>query len=111
MAFNGLILLNRDGTADAIGIYPSWDMSAWDNIKTVCGDWENTALYGIREDGSVIVNRYDMETDTQTITDQYRGWKLQNIYPGTGGVVGLTKAGKFVGDGIYENTDFSGLNS
>lgn len=57
--------------------------------------------------GSVIATRYNWDRMMQTVTDQYRGWKLQDIYTGNGGVVGLTMDGKLVGDGIYENVDFS----
>lgn len=109
--FLGLILLNEDGTVEAIGEYPSWDLRDWHNIKMVCGDHNETKLYGIREDGSVIVSQYHWGSDTQTIVDQYCGWKLQNIYSGFDGMVGLTVDGKLVGDGIYENTDFSLINN
>lgn len=111
IAFWGLILLNKDGTVDVIGASPSWDLSDWRNIQQVCGtsdsDWENVTLYGIKKDGSVITTRYNWNRMMQTVTDQYRGWKLQDLYTGNGGVVGLTTDGKLVGDGIYENVDFS----
>ncbi len=107
----GLILLNKDGTVDVVGASPSWDLSDWSNIKQVCGtsdsDREKITLYGIKQDGSVITTRYNWDRMMQTVTDQYRGWKLQDIYTGNGGVVGLTVDGKLVGDGIYENVDFS----
>lgn len=108
---SGLILLNKDGTVDAIGVYPSWDLSDWSNIKKICSmsdaDWENITLYGIKQNGSVIITRYNWNRMSQTVTDQYHGWMLQDIYPGNGGVIGLTVDGKLVGDGIYENVDFS----
>ena len=107
----GLILLNKDGTVDAVGASPSWDLSDWNHIEKVYGtsdsDWENVTLYGIKQDGSVIATRYNWDRMIQTVTDQYRGWKLQDIYPGIGGVIGLTVDGTLVGDGIYENVDFS----
>lgn len=109
--YYGLILLNKDGTAESIGAYPSWDLREWNHIKEICGDQRDITLYGVREDGSVLVSRYHGERGSQTIIDQYRGWKLQNIYSGFGGMVGLTVDGKFVGDGIYENTDFSLINN
>jgi hypothetical protein len=111
VSFNGLILLNEDGTVAHIGDYPMWDLGSWNNIRTVYGmsgsDGEDTYLYGIREDGSVIMNRYSWHEDAQTVTDHYRGWKLQELYSGNGGVVGLTLDGKLVGDGIYDTVDFS----
>ena len=107
----GLILLNKDGTVDAVGASPSWDLSDWNHIEKVYGtsdsDWENVTLYGIKKDGSVIATRYNWDRMTQTVTDQYRGWKLRDMYPSTGGVIGLTMDGTLVGDGIYENIDFS----
>jgi len=107
----GLILLNKDGTVDAVGASPSWDLSDWNHIEKVYGtsdsDWESVTLYGIKQDGSVIATRYNWDRMMQTVTDQYRGWKLQDMYPGTGGVIGLTMDGTLVGDGIYENVDFS----
>ena len=107
----GLILLNKDGTVDAVGASPSWDLSDWNHIEKVYGtsdsDWENVTLYGIKQDGSVIATRYNWDRMMQTVTDQYRGWKLQDMYPCTGGVIGLTVDGTLVGDGIYENVDFS----
>lgn len=110
--FYGLILLNKDGTVDSIGGYPEWDLRTWKNIRSVCGTsdpvWgEMIALYGIHNDGSVIVSRYDGDRKTQTVTDKYRGWKQQALYSGYMGVVGLTTDGKLVGDGIYEEVDFS----
>lgn len=111
IAFRGLVLLNEDGTATAIGEYPHWNLESWYNIEKVCGTsdvgWENDTLYGVRQDGSVITVTYSWDRDTQTVTDRYRGWKLQDIYPGSYGVVGLSQDGKLVGDGIYENVDFS----
>lgn len=107
----GLILLNKDGTVDAVGASPSWDLSDWNHIEKVYGtsdsDWESVTLYGIKQDGSVIATRYNWDRMMQTVTDQYHGWKLQDMYPGTGGVIGLTMDGTLVGDGIYENVDFS----
>lgn len=107
----GLILMNKDGTVESVSAWPGWDLSGWDHVETVCGtaddDWENITLYGIRYDGSVITACYNRNTTEQTVTDHYRGWKLKKICTGTGGVVGLTADGKLVGDGIYENVDFS----
>lgn len=111
LAWWGLILLNKDGTVDAIGDEPQWDLSDWDNIEKVCGSFdpasENTTLYGLKRDGSVIMTRYHWGRTAQTVTDSYRGWRLQAIYSGSAGVVGLTTDGKLVGDGAYENVDFS----
>lgn len=112
--FYGLILLNKDGTVASIGDYPNWDLSDWSGIQMVCGatdpNWENYTLYGIKQDGSVITCRYNRERNMQTQTDHYKGWKLQNLYTNGGGVVGLTVDGTLVGDGIYENLDFSALD-
>lgn len=109
--FGGLVLLNEDGTVQFLGEYPNWDFDSWYDIRKVCGtydtDWNYRYLYGIRSDGSVIRNRYDNHELDQTVTDQYRGWKLQDIFCLDGGAVGLTVDGKLVGDGIYENLDFS----
>lgn len=111
LIFWGMILLNEDGTVDAIGEYPSWELGDWDNIEKIYGtsddDWENITLYGIRQDGSVIITRYNLDRMVQTVEKEYCGWKLRDIYVGNGGVVGLSMDGKLVGDGIYENTDFS----
>lgn len=109
--FYGLILLNRDGTADTITDYPIWDLSGWNNIRAVYGvsdlDWSTKLLYGIRQDGTVILARNTLTPGEQIVTEQYRGWKLQELYTQVGGVVGLTTDGTLVGDGIYENVDFS----
>lgn len=111
VVFGGLILLNKDGTVDSIGEYPSWDLSDWKDIQKVCGtvdsNWNTTTLYGIHQDGTVILTSYNREKMVQTVMDQYRGWNLQDIYPGVDGVVGLTADGNLVGDGVYENVDFS----
>ena len=103
----GLVLLLEDGTLEHIGAYPSWDLENWDQIAQIYGVWDTNRLYGIRQDGSVIMAQYESGEDSQTETDNYRDWKLQKLYPGEEGVVGLTLDGKLVGDGIYENTDFS----
>lgn len=114
VAIFGLILLNKDGTVTAIGDEPHWDLSDWSGIKMVYGasdsEWETCTLYGIRQDGSVITARHNWDQNTQTDTDHYKGWKLQKLYTSVGGVVGLTMDGTLVGDGIYENLDFSVLN-
>lgn len=111
VVFGGLILLNKDGTVDSIGEYPSWDLSDWKDIKkvycTADSNWNTTTLYGIHQDGTVILTRYNREKMVQTVIDAYCGWNLQDIYPGVDGVVGLTKDGELVGDGIYEGIDFS----
>ena len=111
VVFDGLILLNQDGTVDSIGEYPSWDLSDWKDIQkvycTADSNWNTTTLYGIHQDGTVILTRYNREKMVQTVIDTYLGWNLQEIYPGIGGVIGLTKDGELVGDGIYENIDFS----
>lgn len=109
--FGGLILLNKDGTVDSIGENPSWDLSDWKDIKkvycTADSNWNTTTLYGIHQDGTVILTRYNREKMVQTVIDAYCGWNLQDIYSGVDGVVGLTKDGELVGDGIYESIDFS----
>ncbi len=108
--FWGLIVLNEDGTAEHIGEYPHWDLGDWNDVQKICGcdsGESTTNLYGIQRDGSVVMNRYDWYQDEQIVTTQYRGWKLQDIYAGNEGIVGLTTDGKMVGDGIYENVDFS----
>lgn len=107
----GLILLNKDGTVDAIGAMSGLDLSGWNDIEMIytTSDFYSgmTTLYGIKHDGSVITVCYYDSSMTQIETDQYRGWKLKKIYTGIGGVVGLTVDGKLVGDGIYENIDFT----
>lgn len=108
--FWGLILLYEDGTAEHIGEYPHWDLSAWYEVKKVSGcryGEGTTNLYGVQKDGSVVLNQYDWSQDEQTVLTQYRGWMLQDIYAGSEGVVGLTTDGKLVGDGIYENVNYS----
>ena len=111
LAFRGLIILNRDGTAEAIGDNPIWDLSDWKNVKEICGAWQKATnsvlLYGIQRDGSVIVNRFSQDRDVQTVIHQYNGWKLEKLYRGDGGVIGRTIDGTLVGDGAYENTDFT----
>ena len=110
LPFCGLILLYEDGTVEHIGEYPVWELSAWENVQKIYGassGFDVQSLYGILQDGSVVMNRFAWEQDTQTVETQYRGWKLQELYTGNGGVVGVTVDGKLVGDGIYENTDFS----
>lgn len=108
--FLGLILLNEDGTAEHIGEYPHWDLSAWNEVQKVSGcrfGEGTTNLYGVQKDGSVVLIQYDRYQDEQTVSTQYRGWVLQDIYAGSEGVVGLTTNGTLVGDGIYANVDFS----
>lgn len=113
--FDGMTLLNEDGTVYHIPCEVEWDLRGWDHIEKVYGatdaDWNDMMFYGIKQDGSVIRNYYYREQQTQTTTDQYLGWKLQELYTGKGGVVGLTTDGKLVGDGIYKNVDFSVFNS
>ena len=107
--YRGLVLLNEDGTAVSINDYLDWDLSTWSNVTKLCesdGE-EGIRLYGLRQDGSVVVNQYTWDPYEQTVTGQYRGWKLQDLYAGFDGAVGLTADGKLVGDGIYENLDFS----
>ena len=106
--FRGLILLNKDGTAEHIGANPCWDLSAWNHVRKVCGGSSGegfTNLYSIQQDGSVILNQYNWVD--QTVTTNYRGWILKDIYAGNNGVVGLTTEGTLVGDGRYANVDFS----
>ncbi len=107
----GLVILNKDGTAEHIGDCPHWEISSWKNIESIHAltnyDGDAYYLYGIQRNGSVVRNRYDWQQDEQTVEEQYRGWQLQELYVGDGGVVGLTPEGKLVGDGIYETVDFS----
>lgn len=109
--FYGLILLNEDGTVQFLGAYPEWDFRDWLDIQKVYGvqdkEWIVKSVYGIRQDGSVIVNQYDGSTGRYTAKDQYRGWKLKELHCVEGGVIGVTTEGKLVGDGIYANVDFS----
>ena len=115
VTFRGLILLNKDGTVQFLGAYPEWDFRDWYDIQKVYGVWDKEGivekLYGIRQDGSVIVNQYDQSTSNHRVIDQYRGWKLKDMYCAEGGVIGLTTDGELVGDGIYENVDFSVFDS
>ena len=108
----GLLLLNRDGTVDSIGngTYP-WDFSRWKNVQKLYSSAiqdENSnyiaLVYALHPDGSVSLAR----DDGQWI-DQYCGWRLQEIYYGDNGIIGLTTDGTLVGDGAYANTDFSGI--
>ena len=107
----GLVILNKDGTAEHIGDCPHWELSSWENIESIHAltnyDGDAYYLYGIQRNGSVVRNRYDWQQVEQTVEEQYRGWKLKELYPGKDGMVGLTLDGKLVGDGIYENLDFS----
>lgn len=109
----GLILLNQDGTVDTIGAYNRWDLRNWNGIKKISGfsfsddKWTMISLYGIKEDGSVIISRYNFNTLVQTVQDYYNGWILKDIYAEEGGIIGLTLDGKLVGDGIYSDLDFS----
>ena len=106
--FRGLILLNKDGTADHIGANPCWDLRSWNHVRKFCGSFSSegfTNLYSIQQDGSVVLNQYNWVD--QTVTTNYRGWILKDLYAGTNGVVGLTPEGTLVGDGIYETVDFS----
>ena len=112
MVFDGLFLLNEDGTVDSISVYPEWNLSGWKNIEKIYGDkdWNTglSKLYGLRKDGSVILaTATGWEEAVQTEEDNYRGWKLKEIYVGDSGVVGLTTEETLVGDGIYEMVDFS----
>lgn len=106
--FQGLILINKDGTAEHIGANPCWDLSVWSHARKVCGTYSSEGfanLYSIQQDGSVVLNQYNWVD--QTVTTNYRGWVLEDMYAGRDGVVGLTSEGTLVGDGIYENVDFS----
>lgn len=120
IAYNqsGLFLLNRDGTVEAIDII-NWDFCEWNDIKKiyVVSYWGQdalrrhaTVLYGIRQDGTVITNYATEWSGIQKVTDQYRSWKLQDMYVGWSGVIGLTTDGELVGDGAYKNVDFSIFN-
>lgn len=107
----GMILLNRDGTAVAIGDSPAWDVSDWKFVKKICyaQDFElkMNRLYSLQQNGSVIVNQYSWEQDVQTVFHEYLGWEVVDIFQGENGIVGLTADGTLVGDGAYENTDFT----
>ena len=109
----GLILLNKDGTVQAIG-ETEWNLREWNRINKVCGYYDSSTqtamLYGIRKDGTVIANEFRSSSSHQTVNNQYRGWKLKDMYVGWGGVIGLTTDGKLVGDGAYKNVDFSIFN-
>lgn len=112
LAFNGLVLLNEDGSVEALCEGIDWDLRNWKNIQSIYGGdewdgWEKPTLYGIRQDGTVIVAQREAYSDEQSEQDNYRNWNLKEIYIGDGGVVGLTTGGKLVGDGAYANTDFS----
>lgn len=114
LAFNGLVLLNEDGSVEALCEGIDWDLSNWNNIQRIYGgdEWnglEKPTLYGIRRDGTVIVVQREAYADEQTEQDNYCGWNLKEIYLGDGGVVGMTTDGVLVGDGAYANTDFSVL--
>ena len=113
LPFRGLILLNKDGTVRAIG-ETEWSLGAWSQIEQVCGYYDSDAqramLYGLRRDGTVIANEFCYSDGRQNVNDQYRGWKLRDMYVGWGGVIGLTTDGKLVGDGAYRNVDFSIFN-
>lgn len=109
----GLILLNKDGTVQAIG-ETEWNLREWNHINKVCGYYDSSTqtamLYGIRKDGTVIANEFRSSSSHQTVNNQYHGWKLKDMYVGWGGVIGLTTDGKLVGDGAYKNVDFSIFN-
>ena len=113
LPFRGLILLNKDGTVRAIG-ETEWSLGAWSQIEQVCGyddsDAQSAMLYGLRRDGTVIANEFRYSDGRQNVNNQYRGWKLRDMYEGWGGVIGLTTDGKLVGDGAYRNVDFSIFN-
>lgn len=64
-------------------------------------------LYSLQQNGSVIVNQYSWEQDVQTVFHEYLGWEVVDIFQGENGIVGLTADGTLVGDGAYENTDFT----
>lgn len=111
LVFDGLILLNKDGTVDTISYEPKWAIDDWGHIEKIYKSWDSDSdvmsIYGIRQDGSVVIARYEPYQMVQKMIEQYRGWNLQDIYTGDGGVVGLTSDGNLVGDGIYANVDFS----
>ncbi len=103
----GLVMLKKDGTVDTLNQWGDWDLRNWNNIDRIYSKeaWEDVnsfenRIYGIRNDGSVIVASYKT---VQKEMDNYRGWRLKELYAGEGGMVGLTTDGKLVGDGAYEN--------
>lgn len=114
---HGLILLKNDDTVDTINVDHYWDLSEWEGIDKITtayvGDWGQPRIYGIRENGSVIVADADYQQES-TDTDHYLGWNVVDLFYGDtpwymSGVVGITAEGTLVGDGDYADTDFSVL--
>jgi len=112
---HALILLKTDGTVDTINIDHYWNLNKWSNIEKICpanGEDYTLRLYGIKTDGSVIVNESGYMGSSVDIKN-YKGWKVVDLYGCQDsyqeGVVGLTPEGGLVGDGDYADTDFSKL--
>lgn len=109
MMCGSLIMLKYDGTVDAINCYAMWDFSGWENITSICActdaDWVSR-IYGVREDGSVVVQ---MDEQNPVELDNYLGWRVCELFSGHNGVVGITADGRLTGDCGYAQTDFTVL--
>lgn len=115
---NALILLKYDGSVDTVNVSHYWDLSKWKDIEKIvtayADGWGTPRIYGIKEDGSVIVAEAGYQQPSVSMED-YLGWRVQAIFSGEdiywsqAGVVAITQDGTLVGDGDYANTDFSVL--
>lgn len=111
---NALIMLKYDGTVDTVNVDYYWDLSQWERIEKVvtayADDYAQPRLYGIRADGSVITAKGSCMQASDSM-DDYLGWRVLDLYneQHSVGVVGITPEGTLVGDGDYEDTDFSVL--
>jgi len=115
---NALIMLKYDGTVDTVNVDHYWDLSAWKNVEKLitanADEWGEPRIYGVREDGSVIVADAGYQQKSVNM-ENYLGWQVVDLYSGQNtiwgqtGAVGITQEGTLVGDGDYADTDFSVL--
>ncbi len=115
----GLIMLKYDGTVDTVNVGYYWDLSSWASIEELTmayiGDWGDLRIYGVKNDGSVIVADGQYQQTSVTM-ENYLGWRVLKLFSGSdapwymSGVVGITPEGTLVGDGDYAGTDLSVLN-
>ena len=109
----GIYLLDTDGTVTAISYPSTYGTEGMTQIVQLFVSYDSEAyddtLYGLREDGSLVVLANVFREGAQVVED-YRGWHLQKLWTADGGMVGLTTDGHLVGDGCYADTDLSVLD-
>lgn len=100
------VLLHEDGTVWIADGRLNQAVRTWCNVEKIAlyEDYGYVTLYGLREDGTVIVYK----TETDEIIENYKDWVLEDIYAEPySGCIGICADGSFVGDYAFEDLDYS----